>query len=57
VGSREAEEPAFFEIEATGGGHVGGTARDNFVFTDFFGPDRAPLNHSIFGPNPAFTGR
>jgi hypothetical protein len=56
VGSREAEEPAFFEIEATDGGHGGGAARDTFVFTVFFDPDRAPLNHGIFGPNPAFTG-
>ena len=56
VGSREAEEPAFFEIEATDGGHGGGAARDTFVFTVFFDPERAPLNHAIFGPNPAFTG-
>jgi hypothetical protein len=56
VGSREAEEPAFFEIEATDGGHGGGAARDTFVFTVFFDPERAPLNHGIFGPNPAFTG-
>jgi hypothetical protein len=56
VGSREAEEPAFFEIEATDGGHGGGAARDSFVFTVFFDPERAPLNHAIFGPNPAFTG-
>ncbi len=56
VGSREAEEPAFFEIEATDGGHGGGAARDAFVFTVYFDPERAPLNHAIFGPNPAFTG-
>ena len=56
VGSREAEEPAFFEIEATDGGHGGGAARDAFVFTVFFDPEQAPLNHAIFGPNPAFTG-
>jgi hypothetical protein len=56
VGSREIEEPAFFEIEATDGGHGGGAARDTFVFTVFFDPERAPLNHGIFGPNPAFTG-
>jgi len=56
VGSREAEEPAFFEIEATDGGHGGGAARDSFVFTVFFDPDTAPLNHAIFGPNPAFSG-
>lgn len=56
VGSREAEEPAFFEIEATDGGHGGGAARDTFVFTVFFDPDRAPVNHAIFGPTPAFTG-
>src|SRR4051794_32488954 len=56
VGSREAEEPAFFEIEATDGGHGGGAARDTFAFTVFFDPYRAPLNHAIFGPKPAFTG-
>jgi hypothetical protein len=56
VGSREAEEPAFFEIEATDGGHGGGAARDAFAFTVFFDPDQAPLNHAIFGPNPTFTG-
>ena len=56
VGSREAEEPAFFEIEATDGGHGGGAAGDRFVFTVFFDPEQAPLNHGIFGPNPAFTG-
>jgi hypothetical protein len=56
VGSREAKEPAFFEIEATDGGHGGGAARDTFVFTVYFNPDQAPLNHGIFGPNPAFTG-
>ena len=56
VGSREAEEPAFFEIEAIDGGHGGGAARDSFVFTVFFDPKQAPINHGIFGPNPAFTG-
>ena len=56
VGSRTMLEPAFFDIEATDGGHGGGAARDAFVFTVYFDPDRAPLNHAIFGPNPAFTG-
>jgi hypothetical protein len=56
VGSRTMEEPAFFEIEAADGGHGGGAARDSFVFTVYFDPERAPLNHAIFGPNPAFTG-
>lgn len=56
VGSREAEEPAFFEIEATDGGHGGGTARDAFAFTVFFDEQQAPLNYGIFGPNPTFTG-
>jgi hypothetical protein len=56
VGSRTAEEPAFFEIEATDGGHGGGAARDAFAFTVFFDPEQAPLNHAIFGPNPTFTG-
>lgn len=56
VGSRTASEPAFFEIEATDGGHGGGAAGDGFVFTVFFDPERAPVNHAIFGPNPSFTG-
>ena len=56
VGSRTAEEPAFFEIEATDGGHGGGAAGDHFAFTVFFDPERAPVNHAIFGPNPTFTG-
>ncbi len=56
VGSRTATEPAFFEIEATDGGHGGGAAGDRFAFTVFFDPKQAPLNHAIFGPNPTFTG-
>jgi hypothetical protein len=56
LGSRTEEEPAFFEIEAVDGGHGGGTAGDRFAFTVFFDPDRSPLNHAIFGPNPTFTG-
>ena len=56
VGSRTAEEPAFFEIEATDGGHGGGAAGDSFAFSVFFDPKQAPLNHAIFGPNPTFTG-
>jgi hypothetical protein len=56
VGSRTATEPAFFEVEATDGGHGGGAAGDSFAFTVFFTPEQAPLNHAIFGPNPTFTG-
>ena len=56
VGSREVEEPAFFEIEAVDGGHGGGGARDRFSFIVYFSPDQAPVNHGIFGPNPTFTG-
>ena len=26
------------------------------MFTVFFDPQRAPVNHGIFGPNPVFTG-
>ncbi len=25
------------------------------MFTVFFDPQRAPVNHGIFGPNPVFT--
>ena len=56
VGSREAEEPAFFEIEAVDGGHGGGLAGDQFAFIVYFDPKQAPVNHGIFGPNPTFTG-
>jgi hypothetical protein len=56
VGSRETEEPAFFEIEAIDGGHGGGQTRDRFSFIVFFSPEQAPVNHGIFGPNPTFTG-
>jgi hypothetical protein len=56
VGSREATEPAFFDIEAVDAGHGGGAAGDRFAFTVSFDPEQAPVNHSIFGPNPTFTG-
>ncbi|MEA2584726.1 MAG: hypothetical protein QOF33_2811 [Thermomicrobiales bacterium] len=56
VGSRETEEPAFFEIEAIDGGHGGGAAGDRFSFIVYFDPKQAPVNHGIFGPNPTFTG-
>ena len=56
LGSREATEPAFFEIEAVDGGHGTGAAGDTFAFTVFFDPAQAPLNHGIFGPKPTFTG-
>ncbi|MDP8921988.1 MAG: hypothetical protein M3O34_03830 [Chloroflexota bacterium] len=56
LGSREATEPAFFEIEAVDGGHGGGPSGDSFAFTVFFDPAQAPLNHAIFGPQPTFTG-
>ena len=56
VGSREVEEPAFFEIEAVDGGHGGGAAGDRFAFIVYFDPEQAPINHGIFGPNPTFTG-
>ncbi|MGI8423079.1 MAG: hypothetical protein ACR2NO_03010 [Chloroflexota bacterium] len=56
VGSREASEPATFEIEAVDGGRGGGAAGDSFAFTVFFDPRAAPLNHAIFGPTYTFTG-
>jgi hypothetical protein len=56
VGSRESKEPAFFEIEAVDGGHGGGTVGDKFVFTVYFDPKKAPVNHGIFGPKPTFSG-
>jgi hypothetical protein len=57
VGSREASEPAFFEIEAVDGGHGGGAAGDSFTFTVYFDPAQAPVNHAIFGPKATFTGQ
>jgi hypothetical protein len=56
VGSREATEPAFFDIEAVDGGHGGGAVGDRFAFTVSFDPQQSPVNHAIFGPNPTFTG-
>ena len=56
MGSRTASEPAFPEIQATDGGHGRGAARDGFVFTVFFDPKWAPVNHDIFGSNPVYTG-
>ena len=56
LGSRTAMEPALFEIEAVDGGHGGSAAGDNFSFTVFFDPQKAPLNYAIFGPKPTFTG-
>ncbi len=56
VGSREAIEPAFFDIEAVDGGHGGGASGDYFVFKVYFNPQQAPVNHDIFGPEPTFTG-
>jgi len=57
VGSRDASEPAFFEIEAVDGGHGGAAAGDTFAFTVYFDPAQAPINHSIFGPKATFTGQ
>jgi hypothetical protein len=57
VGSRDASEPAFFEIEAVDGGHGGAAAGDTFAFTVYFDPAQAPVNHSIFGPKAIFTGQ
>jgi hypothetical protein len=57
VGSRDASEPAFFEIEAVDGGHGGPAAGDSFTFTVYFDPAQAPVNHAIFGPKATFTGQ
>jgi hypothetical protein len=56
VGSRTATEPAFFEIEATDGGHGGAAAGDAFSFTVYFDAMQAPINNAIFGPKFTFTG-
>src|SRR5439155_22345294 len=56
VGSRQATEPAAFEIEAVDGGPGGGAGGDRFTFIVFFDPDDAPVNHTIFGPKAVFTG-
>jgi hypothetical protein len=56
VGSREASEHARFLIEATDGGFGPHALPDQFVFTVFFEPGEAPINHGIFGPEVAFTG-
>jgi hypothetical protein len=56
VGSREAAEHARFLIEATDGGFGPAAPPDRFVFTVFFDPVEAPVNHAIFGPEAPFTG-
>ena len=56
IGSRRAAEHATYRIEATDGGIGGGKAGDAFAFTVFFDPQKAPLNHRIFGPEFTFTG-
>ncbi len=56
VGSREAAEHARFRIEATDGGFGPNAPPDGFVFTVFFDPAEAPVNHAIFGPEAPFTG-
>jgi hypothetical protein len=56
VGSREAAEPATFEIECVDGGRGGGPAGDRFAFTVLFDPRLAPVNHAVFGPRFTFTG-
>ena len=53
VGGREIVEPAPFEIEAAYDEKAG----DNFAFTVFFDPDKAPVNYAIFGPKATFTGK
>lgn len=55
VGSRDATEPAYFEIQAVDGGHS--TGADSFAFTVYFDPAQAPINHAIFGPKATFTGQ
>jgi len=56
VGSREAQEHARFQIEATDGGGGGQAPPDSFAFTVYFDSDEAPVNHGIFGPEFTFTG-
>ncbi len=53
VGSRDVIEPAPFEITAVHDEKAG----DNFAFTVFFDPERAPMNYAIFGPKFTFTGK
>jgi hypothetical protein len=56
VGSRTAAEPAAYRIDAVDAGESGGAVGDSFVFTVYFDPVLAPVNHSIFGPEAVFTG-
>jgi hypothetical protein len=56
VGSREAQEHARFQIEATDGGAGFSAPPDRFAFTVYFDTDEAPVNHGIFGPEFTFTG-
>ena len=56
VGSREAQEHARFQIDATDGGAGFSAPPDRFAFTVYFDADEAPVNHGIFGPEFTFTG-
>ncbi len=53
IGGRNVVESAPFEIVAVHDENAG----DSFAFQVFFQKDEAPLNYSIFGPNPTFTGQ
>jgi hypothetical protein len=53
IGGRDVIEPAPFEIVTIHDEKAG----DSFAFQVFFQNDEAPLNYSIFGPNPTFTGK
>jgi hypothetical protein len=57
IGSRIVSEPAGFRAVAVGGGQAGGGAEGSFAITTFFDKASAPLNHSVFGPEPTFTGQ
>ncbi len=52
-GGRNIKERAPYLITAQHDPNQG----DSFAFKVFFQPDQAPVNHSIFGPAPNFTGQ
>lgn len=56
LGGRDAVEHATYRVEARDSSVGGSTADARFLFTAFFDPQEAPINHAIFGPEFTFTG-
>ncbi len=57
IGSRAAVEPAQFKAVAVDASARGSGVGSSFAITAYFNKTTAPVNHSIFGPEPTFTGK